>query len=205
MVNNLKMVLACSMAVITAITAQVKFNIAFIPYTMQNFGVMLSGLLLGPVYGFISQLIYIGMIGIGIPAASGFSGGIAVLIGPTSGYIWAFPISAFIAGLFRKAFWKEGKFKEKVVVWIGCCIAAIPIYLIGFAVFYYYATMNANLIAWGTKASKFFGLNLNPFWSVFVASVIIFIPQDFFVDHTIAISAYSYLAELLRQRGINLD
>ena len=167
MVNNFKMVLACSMAVITAITAQIRFNIAFIPYTMQNFGVVFSGLLLGPIYGLISQLIYIGMIAIGIPAASGFGGGIAVL-------------------------------------WVGCCIAAIPVYLLGFVVFYYYATINAKLMSWSVKASQYFGFNLNPFWSVFVASVIIFIPQDFFVDHLIAVSVYAYVVDLLKQKGIEM-
>ncbi|RLI76990.1 biotin transporter BioY [Archaeoglobales archaeon] len=204
MVNNFKMVLACSMAVITAITAQIRFNIAFIPYTMQNFGVVFSGLLLGPIYGLISQLIYIGMIAIGIPAASGFGGGIAVLVGPTAGYIWSFPLTAFIAGLFRKMFWRNGSLKEKVVLWVGCCIAAIPVYLLGFVVFYYYATINAKLMSWSVKASQYFGFNLNPFWSVFVASVIIFIPQDFFVDHLIAVSVYAYVVDLLKQKGIEM-
>jgi len=192
------------MAVMTAITAQIKFNIAFIPYTMQNFGVVLSGLLLGPVYGLISQLIYISMIAIGIPAASGFSGGLAVLIGPTAGYIWSFPLAAFVVGLFRKMFWRNGNLKEKAIVWMGSCSAAIPVYSAGFAVFYYYATINANLMEWSVKASHFFGFNLDPFWSVFVATVIIFVPQDFFVDHLVAVSVYGYLLDLLKQKGIEL-
>ena len=205
MINNLKLVLACSMAVVTAITAQIKFNIAFVPYTMQNFGVVLSGLLLGPFYGLVSQLIYIGMIFIGIPAASGFRGGIAVLIGPTAGYIWAFPVAAFIVGLFKKAFWKEGRLREKIIVWIGSCIAAFPVYLIGFIVFYKYATINANLMNWSINASRLFGFNLDPFWSVFTASIVIFVPQDFFIDHVLAVSVYGYLAELIKQKGIELD
>ena len=203
MVNNLKFVLACAMAVITAITAQIKFNISIIPYTMQNFGVVLSGLLLGPFYGFVAQLIYLGMVAIGVPAASGFKGGVAVLVGPTAGYLLSFPIAAFFVGLVKKVFWK-GNFVSKVVVWFGSCIAVIPVYLIGFTVFYYYATMDAGIMRWSFNVAEIFGFNLNPFWSVFFASVLIFVPQDFFVDHVLAVVTYSYVEEMLKQKGIKI-
>jgi biotin transport system substrate-specific component len=199
-----KLVLSAAMAVITAITAQIKFNISVIPYTMQNFGVVLSGLLLGPTYGAISQLIYLGMIAIGIPAASGFKGGIGVLFGYTAGYLWTFPVAAFITGLIRNAVWKTGSKIEMALVWLGSCIAVIPVYLAGFYVFYAYATNNTALMGWCRKAIAYFGLSFDPFWTVFFASVVIFLPQDFFVDHVLAVVAFAYLHDLLKQKGISI-
>ena len=71
MVNKyVRITLACSLAVLTALSAQIKFNIGPVPYTMQNFAVILSGLLLGK-FGALAQLIYLGMIAIGIPAGAG--------------------------------------------------------------------------------------------------------------------------------------
>jgi biotin transport system substrate-specific component len=206
MVNpTLRLVLAAAMAVLTALSAQLRFSIGPVPYTMQNLGVVLSGMLLGPVYGAFSQLIYIGMIAVGIPAASGFKGGIGVLFGPTAGYIWMFPLAAFIAGAIRNAVWRKGSKAEIGLLWAGSCIASIPIYLVGFAVFYHFTTFTGELVGWCERATACFGLKLNPFWTIFAATVLIFVPQDFFVDHVIAIAVFAYLHELLKQKGIDYD
>jgi biotin transport system substrate-specific component len=201
----IRLVLSAAMAVLTAITAQIKFNIGPVPYTMQNFGVILSGLLLGPMYGAISQLIYLGMIAIGLPVASGFKGGIGILFGYTAGYLWMFPVAAFIAGLIRKVVWKAGSKIEMFLVWLGSCIAVIPVYLVGFYVFYSYATKSAGLMGWCEKAIAYFGLHFDAFWTVFFTSAVIFLPQDFFVDHVLAVAAFAYLVKLLKQKGITMD
>ena len=202
--KTLKLVLSATMAVITAITAQIKFNVGPVPYTMQNFGIVLSGLLLGAYYGALAQIIYLCMIAIGLPVASGFKGGIGILLGYTAGYLWMFPISAFIIGLIRKAIWRNGTRSELFLIWIFSCLAVLPVYLFGFYVFYIYATGNRTLMGWCVSVLKYFGLNLNPFWAIFFASVLIFMPQDFFVDHVLAVVVYNYLIDLIRQKGIEL-
>jgi len=58
--------------------------------------VFLSGFLLGPVEAMTSMLLYLTLGAVGLPVFANFSGGIAHLVGPTSGYLWAFPISAFL-------------------------------------------------------------------------------------------------------------
>ncbi|WP_456371196.1 biotin transporter BioY [Geoglobus sp.] len=191
--------LATVMAAVTALSAQVSFKVGPVPYTMQNFAVMLSGFLLGPVYGFLSQLIYLGMIAIGLPFAAG-GGGIGVFFGHTAGFLIAFPVSAFLAGLFAR---KLGS--RTVALWLSTLIAAVPIYLLGFAVFYRFAVGNAGLSAWAQSAVEMFGI---PAWSftfvIFAATVLIYIPQDMLVDHLLAVVVYRYVRDLLVQKGMEL-
>ena len=59
-----------------------------VPIVLQNLGVMLAGCLLGGKKGSLSVLLLF-LVGLVIPAFSGFSTTIKVLIGPTAGYVWA--------------------------------------------------------------------------------------------------------------------
>jgi biotin transport system substrate-specific component len=70
-----------------------------VPITLQPFVVALTGLMLGPVYGAMSMLLYItvGITGVPVWAPIG-APGIARLFGPTGGYIIGYPFAAFVAG-----------------------------------------------------------------------------------------------------------
>jgi biotin transport system substrate-specific component len=59
-------------------------------------------------------------------------------------------------------------------------------------------------MGWCRNVANYFGIHLNPFWTVFFANVVIFIPQDIFMDHVIAIAVFKYIHELLKQRGYDL-
>ena len=61
-----------------------------VPFTMQTFGVTLAVKLLGGKRGTAAILLYITLGGIGVPVFAGFTGGPAVLFGPTGGYILGF-------------------------------------------------------------------------------------------------------------------
>ncbi len=202
----LRLSLSVVLAAVTAVSAQLKFNLGPVPYTMQNFGIVLSGLILGR-YGAVAQLIYLGMIAAGIPAASGFKGGIGVLFGFTSGYLWAFPIAAFLVGIAREKIWKNGSRKELFLLWLSSCLVVIPVYLLGFYVFYKFATgskLSPLLMKYCKAVESRLGLRLSPFWMVFLASVVIFIPQDYFMDHVLAVIAFAYVDKMMRERGIEL-
>jgi biotin transport system substrate-specific component len=70
-----------------------------VPITLQTFGVMLAGLVLGARRGGLAVLLYL-VVGLaGLPVFSGGTGGPAVLAGPTAGYLVAFPLAAALAGL----------------------------------------------------------------------------------------------------------
>lgn len=69
-----------------------------VPITLQTLAVMLAGGLLGPRYGFFSMALVIILTAIGFPLLHG-TGGISVLLGPTAGYVYMWPISALFIGL----------------------------------------------------------------------------------------------------------
>ena len=194
--------LVCALAVLTALSAQIKFYIGLIPYTVQNFAVILSGLLLGK-YGFLPQLLYLAMIALGFPA-SARGGGIGILFGYTAGYLWMFPVSAFIMGLIRKIVWQSGSKREMAILWLGSALAVIPLYLFGFYVFWLWASGSKGLLEWCTKVARMFGLNLDPFWAVFFATVLVFVPQDLLMDHILALVVFKYIHRLLKERGYDL-
>ena len=85
-------------ATATALGARVEIAHQPVPYTLQTLAVLLAGAFLGPRNGAISQLVYLaaGVLGAPVFAAGGF--GIAKLIGPTGGYLLAFPLAAALIG-----------------------------------------------------------------------------------------------------------
>lgn len=72
-----------------------------IPISLENLVVMLTGAILGPLYGFISVALVVVLTALGIPLLHG-SGGMALLLGPTGGFIWAYPFAALLIGLLVK-------------------------------------------------------------------------------------------------------
>ena len=90
-----------SFSVLTAISAQVSIPVKPVPFTLQTLIVLLAGAFLGAKNGAYSQVLYIFLGIIGLPVfaqtADGTMG-IARIIGPTGGYLLAFPLAAFLVG-----------------------------------------------------------------------------------------------------------
>jgi biotin transport system substrate-specific component len=121
------------MAAVTAVAAQMAIPLPFspVPFTLQVLAVILSGLLLGSRYGALAQAIYVLVGAVGVPVFARFSGGLGVVLGPTGGYLFSYPLAAAIAGLAahtavnatrRKALWAS-------FLW-GCTGLAV-IYVLG--------------------------------------------------------------------------
>jgi len=70
-----------------------------VPLTVQNFGVLVVGLLLGSRSGFAAMMLYLveGMAGLPVFNPTG-PGGVAQLFGPTGGFLLVYPFVAFVAG-----------------------------------------------------------------------------------------------------------
>ncbi|UOF89971.1 biotin transporter BioY [Fodinisporobacter ferrooxydans] len=68
-----------------------------VPITLENLVVMLTGAFLGAGYGFFSMLLIVVLTTLGLPLIHG-SGGLALILGPTGGFIWMYPISAMCIG-----------------------------------------------------------------------------------------------------------
>lgn len=69
-----------------------------VPVSMQTFGVLLAGVLLGARRGGLAVLLYLAVGAAGLPVFALGTGGVAVLAGPTGGYLLAFPIAALVVG-----------------------------------------------------------------------------------------------------------
>lgn len=70
-----------------------------VPIVIQNLFVVLSGLLLGPLAGGAAVVLFLCLGIVGFPVFSGGHGGLAVLAGPTGGYLVGYLLAAIVAGL----------------------------------------------------------------------------------------------------------
>ena len=72
-----------------------------IPITMATVAVYLSGVIVGPKYGAISQLVYLLLVLVGLPFTSKLIGGVAVFVGPTAGFLIGYVPMAAVIGLIH--------------------------------------------------------------------------------------------------------
>lgn len=95
-----------SASLFVALCARVTVPLPFtpVPLTLQNFGVLVVGLLLGSRRGFAALALYLAEGASGLPVFNPAGpGGIAQLLGPTGGYLMAYPFVAGLAGfLFER-------------------------------------------------------------------------------------------------------
>src|SRR5258706_5155722 len=84
-----------------ALCAHVSIPLIFspVPITLQPFGVLLIGMLLGSRAGSAALVLYLLEGAAGLPVFSPAGpGGLAQLLGPTGGFLMASPAAAFVAG-----------------------------------------------------------------------------------------------------------
>ena len=83
-----------------ALCARVTVPLPFtpVPLTLQNFAVVLVGLVLGSRRGSIALTLYLAEGALGLPVFSAGLSGVARLLGPTGGYLMAYPVAAFVSG-----------------------------------------------------------------------------------------------------------
>jgi biotin transport system substrate-specific component len=89
-------------AVLVAIGAQIEIPNQPVPFTLQTFFVLSAGALLGKRGAAMSMSLYLILGVIGLPVFSGGAFGLAKILGPTGGYLLAFPIAAFAVGYLTK-------------------------------------------------------------------------------------------------------
>jgi biotin transport system substrate-specific component len=95
-------------AAITAVLGLVPaIAVGPVPITAQTLGVMLAGAVLGARRGFLSQLLFLVLVAVGLPLLASGSGGLSVFVGPSAGYLYSWPIAAFVVGLITEATWQR--------------------------------------------------------------------------------------------------
>jgi biotin transport system substrate-specific component len=85
-------------AAATALSARLEIPHEPVPYTLQTLVVLLSGAFLGARNGALSQVLYLAAGIAGAPVFAGGAFGVARLLGPTGGYLLAFPAAAALTG-----------------------------------------------------------------------------------------------------------
>ncbi len=85
-------------AAATALAARVEIPHYPVPYTLQTLMVLLAGAILGARNGALSQVLYLTVGLLGLPVFSGGGMGLVRILGPTGGYLLAFPLAAALVG-----------------------------------------------------------------------------------------------------------
>jgi biotin transport system substrate-specific component len=101
-----RIVVAFAATTLVAACAHVSLPLPFtpVPLTLQNFAVLLVGMALGPVAGFSAMVLYLVQGAMGLPMFTPNGPvGIARLMGPTAGFLFAYPLVAASAGWVVRA------------------------------------------------------------------------------------------------------
>ncbi len=95
--------------------------ISEVPFSLQTLFVLLASLVLGPIFGTITCIVYLLLGVIGLPIFASMKAGPFVLIGPTGGYLIGFVVQAPIVGILSR----------KIHPIIALASGLLTIYLIG--------------------------------------------------------------------------
>jgi biotin transport system substrate-specific component len=96
-----------------------------VPVTFQPLLVVLAGMMLGPRLGAASMGLYLAAGAAGLPVFSPFGApGFMRLLGPTGGFLLAFPVAAFAAGSLAR------RFPSLVGRWLAA-VAGIALLFVG--------------------------------------------------------------------------
>ncbi len=118
-------------AALTAAAAQLSFPLPFtpVPFTIQPMIVLIGAAALGARLGALSQVLYLTLGVVGLPVFA-FSPelpqGFARLLGPTGGYLMAYPLAAFATGLLA-----ERGFDRRYLTSIAAMAVGLSIIFVG--------------------------------------------------------------------------
>lgn len=122
-----KAFLAVGASVFVALCAHISVPLYFtpVPVTLQTLAVILVGLTLGPALGFSALALYLAEGAMGLPVFSPQGlGGIAQLLGPTGGFLLAYPVAAAAVGLIARIV-RNDSFQFPVAIVAGCTASII--------------------------------------------------------------------------------
>lgn len=94
------MIITALFAAIIGVLAQITIPLPVVPITGQTLAIGLAATILGSRLGLISVILYIIIGATGVPVFAEMKAGIAVLVGPTGGYLVGFIPAVYIIGLY---------------------------------------------------------------------------------------------------------
>lgn len=168
-----KVLMVAAATLIVAAAAHVAIPLPFtpVPLTLQPLAVLGVGLALGPVEGFFAMLAYLAEGACGLPVFSPTGpGGVAQILGPTGGFLMAYPLVALVAGGVTRRL--TASTRAFVAAFAGGTLAMAVLFLSGSGWFMHFAHMS-----------------LRTTWT---AAVLPFLPGEF-VKVVVAAGTYSAL------------
>ena len=92
-----------------ALSSYVSVPMVPVPVTMQTFAVTFLGALYGWRLGALTILAWLAEGALGMPVLASGSGGLAHILGPTGGYLFAFPLCGALTGWLAERGWNGGR------------------------------------------------------------------------------------------------
>ncbi|WP_083963776.1 biotin transporter BioY [Spirochaeta cellobiosiphila] len=125
--DSLKLsILAALFAALTAVGSYITVPVGPVPFVLANMFVLMSGLLLGPLWGVVSMGLYLLLGIIGLPVFAGATSGVARFLGPTGGFLFGYLLAPFVVGLVvigtKRSFLRD---------LIAMILGAVSLYAIG--------------------------------------------------------------------------
>jgi biotin transport system substrate-specific component len=144
---------------LTAVAAQFSVPLPFtsVPFTLQPVVVLIGGLALGARLGCLSQVLYLGagMAGFPVFAASPIlPPGVLRFLGPTGGYLMAYPVAAFVVGYMAE----RGFDRRYITSILAMVVGLAVIYAGGVAWLALFARIGNQSAAVGIQAALASGL-----------------------------------------------
>lgn len=126
-----RIVLSVAATLFVAACAHVSIPLFFtpVPITLQTFAVILIGMVLGPVAGFSTMVLYLAEGAAGLPVFSPAGpGGLAHLLGPNAGFLFAYPLAAAAAGWIVRSMPRiVSRFSSAVLAGIGSSVVTFAL------------------------------------------------------------------------------
>jgi biotin transport system substrate-specific component len=142
--------LVIGFSLLTALSAQIVIPLGPIPITGQTFAVLLTGALLGSRLGAMAMIAYLIEGASGLPFFAGGAAGVAHLMGPTAGYLIAFPAAAFITGAFAEQGWDR-----KYLTAVAAMAAGSVVIILCGCLWFSFLTRTSPLVAFQFTVLKF--------------------------------------------------
>ncbi|MGD9107987.1 MAG: biotin transporter BioY [Gammaproteobacteria bacterium] len=146
-------------SLLMAISAQITIPLQPVPVTLQSFAAIFIGMAFGPKMSIKIILAYLAEGACGLPVFANFSGGIPILLGPTSGYLLGFIPAAALAGYLLQS----GFAKNRITIFIAALLGTITLFIPGYL-------MLAKFIGW--RHAYTFGIA--PFYLVEICKLAFF-------------------------------
>jgi biotin transport system substrate-specific component len=133
--NALRLAAMVLFAALTAVGGAIEIPLPGtpVPVTLQTLFVSLSGALLGPWLGAGAQALYVAAGAMGAPVFAGGGAGVAHLMGPTGGYLLAFPLAAAVTGVLCGRVRQDRTFASALALGLAIFLGTAVIFVGGAA------------------------------------------------------------------------